>query len=106
VVGRGGGIGRAQHLGLADAGADVAVASHKLEHLQPVVKEIHGKGRKSLAVAVDVSQEKSVAAMVDTVLKQFPRIEILVNAHGISLRKPAVTSPIEDLHSGNPPCFK
>ena len=46
-------------LGLADAGADVAVSSRKLEHLQRVVKEIEAKGRKSLAVSADVSQEKS-----------------------------------------------
>jgi NAD(P)-dependent dehydrogenase (short-subunit alcohol dehydrogenase family) len=96
VVGGGGGIGRAQALGLADAGADVVITSRKLEHLEPVVKEIQKKGRKSLAVAVDVSEEKSVAAMVDTVLKKFPQIDILVNAHGISIRKPADTFPIEE----------
>lgn len=96
VVGGGGGIGRAQALGLADAGADVVIASRKLEHLEPVVKEILKKGRKSLAVAVDVSEEKSVTAMVDTVLKKFPQINILVNAHGISIRKPAETFPIDE----------
>jgi NAD(P)-dependent dehydrogenase (short-subunit alcohol dehydrogenase family) len=96
VVGGGGGIGRAQALGLADAGADVVVASRKMEHLTEVVKEIERKGRKSLAVAVDVSQEKSVTSMVDTILKKFPRIDILVNAHGISIRKPADTFPIDE----------
>jgi len=96
VVGGGGGIGHAQALGLSDAGADVIVTSRKLEHLEPVVKEIQGKGRKSLAVAVEVSQEKSVAAMVDTVQKKFSHIDILVNAHGISNRKPAETFPIDE----------
>jgi NAD(P)-dependent dehydrogenase (short-subunit alcohol dehydrogenase family) len=96
VAGGGGGFGHAQALGLADAGADVIVASRKLEHLEPIAKEIQGKGRKSLAIAVDVSEEKSVAAMVDTVLKEFPRIDILVNAHGISIRKPAETFPIDE----------
>jgi gluconate 5-dehydrogenase len=96
VIGGGGGIGHAQALGLADAGADVVVASRKLEHLEPVVKEIQGKGRKSMAVAVEVSQEKSVATMMNTVLKEFPRIDILVNAHGISIRKPADTFPIDE----------
>jgi gluconate 5-dehydrogenase len=96
VVGGAGGIGHAQALGLADAGADVAVASRKLEHLEPVVKEIQDKGRKSMAVTVEVSQEKSVVAMVDNVLKKFPHIDILVNAHGISIRKPADTFPIDD----------
>jgi NAD(P)-dependent dehydrogenase (short-subunit alcohol dehydrogenase family) len=96
VVGGGGGIGHAQALGLADAGADVVVASRKLEHLEPVSKEIKAKGRKSLAVTVEVADEKSVQAMVDAVLKEFPTIDILVNAHGISIRKPAETFPIDE----------
>jgi NAD(P)-dependent dehydrogenase (short-subunit alcohol dehydrogenase family) len=96
VVGGGGGIGHAQALGLADAGADVVVASRKLEHLELVVKEIQSKGRKSLAVSVDVTQEKSVQAMVDAILKKFPRIDILVNAAGIAIRKPADSFPVDE----------
>jgi gluconate 5-dehydrogenase len=96
VVGGAGGIGHAQALGLAEAGADVIVASRKLEHLEPVAKEIKAKGRKSLAVTVEVTDEKSVAAMVDSILKKFPTIDILVNAHGLALRKPAETFPIDE----------
>ena len=96
VVGGAGGIGRAQALGLADAGADVVVASRKLEHLEDVAKEIKAKGRKSLAVTVDVVVEKSVADMVDSVLKVFPHIDILVNAAGLAIRKPADSFPIDE----------
>lgn len=96
VTGGAGGIGRAQALGLADAGADVVVASRKLEHLEKVAEEIKAKGRKSLAVSVDVSNEKSVADMVAAVLKAFPQIDILVNAAGISIRKPADSFPIDE----------
>ena len=49
VTGGAGGIGRALALGLADAGADVVVTSRGLGHLEEVVKEIKGKGRKALA---------------------------------------------------------
>lgn len=94
VTGGAGGIGHAQALGLADAGADVIVASRKLDHLEKVVKEIKSRGRKSLAVSVDVADEKSVADMVTAILKSFPRIDILVNAHGLAIRKPADTFPI------------
>jgi NAD(P)-dependent dehydrogenase (short-subunit alcohol dehydrogenase family) len=96
VVGGAGGIGHAQAVGLADAGADVIVASRKLEHLEKVAEEIKTKGRKSLAVSVDVSDDKSVADMVDSVLKIFPRIDILVNAAGLAIRKPAETFPIDE----------
>jgi gluconate 5-dehydrogenase len=96
VVGGAGGIGHAQALGLAEAGADVVVVSRKLEHLEPVAKEIQARRRKALAVAVEVTDEKSVAAMVDSVLKKFPHIDILVNAHGLAIRKPADTFPIDE----------
>jgi len=96
VVGGAGGIGRAQALGLADAGADVAVASRNLEHLEKVAEEIKAKGRKSLAVSVNVVDENSVKAMADSVLKAFPRIDILVNAAGLAIRKPADAFPIDE----------
>lgn len=96
VVGGGGGIGHAQALGLADAGSDVIIASRKLEHLEPVVNEIKARGRKSLAVSVDVTQEKSVQEMVDAILKKFPRIDVLVNAAGIAIREPADIFPIDE----------
>jgi len=96
VVGGAGGIGHALALGLADAGADVIVASRKLEHLEPVANEIQSRGRKALAIPVEVTDEKSVTAMVDNVLKEFPRIDILVNAHGLAIRKPADSFPIKE----------
>jgi gluconate 5-dehydrogenase len=88
VVGGAGGIGHAQALGLAEAGADIIVASRKLEHLKPVAEEIKAQGRKSLAVPVEVTDEKSVAAMLDSALKEFPHIDILVN--------PADSFPVDE----------
>jgi len=96
VIGGAGGIGHAQALGLADAGVDVVVASRKLEHLEEAAKEIKAKGRQSLAVTVDVVDEKSVANMVGNILKVFSRIDILVNAHGLAIRKPADAFPIDE----------
>ena len=96
VVGGHGGIGKAIALGLADAGADVAVASRNLEALKGVVKEIEAKKRKSLAVTVDVVDEKIVNDMVDKVVKAFHHIDILVNAAGLAIRKPADTFPIDE----------
>ena len=96
VTGGAGGIGRAQALGLADSGADVVVTSRQMGHLQEVAGEIKAKGRKALAVTVDVVDEKSVAAMVKRVLEEFPRIDILVNAAGLAIRKPADSFPIDE----------
>jgi gluconate 5-dehydrogenase len=96
VVGGHGGIGRALALGLADFGADVVVASRKLEPLEKIAEEIQSKGRKTLAITVDLVQEQSVADMVDRILKVFPRINVLVNAAGVAIRKPAETFPIDE----------
>jgi gluconate 5-dehydrogenase len=96
VVGGAGGIGHAQALGLADAGADVVVASRNLEHLKKVSEEVKAKGKRSIPVTVNVTDEKSVAGMVENILKTFPRIDILVNAAGIAIRKPADTFPIDE----------
>jgi NAD(P)-dependent dehydrogenase (short-subunit alcohol dehydrogenase family) len=96
VTGGAGGIGHAQALGLADAGADVVVTSRQIGHLEDIAREITAKDRKSLAVSVDVVDEKSVADMVKRVLGEFPRIDILVNAAGIAIRHAADTFPIDD----------
>jgi NAD(P)-dependent dehydrogenase (short-subunit alcohol dehydrogenase family) len=96
VTGGGGGIGEALAVALADVGADVVVTSRKVEHLEKVTKEIRAKGRKALAISTDVSQQKSVEEMVAKVLKEFPRIDILVNVAGIAIRQPAETFVIDD----------
>jgi gluconate 5-dehydrogenase len=96
VVGGAGGIGHAQALGLADAGADVVVASRQLGHLEATTKEIAAKGKKTLAVSVDITQEQSVRAMVKQVMDTLGPIDILVNAAGIAIRQPAETFNIDD----------
>jgi 3-oxoacyl-[acyl-carrier protein] reductase len=80
VTGAGRNIGRAIALALSDAGASVAVVvrSNKAE-ADAVVKEVESKGGKALAVLADISDAKAVQAMADATLKQFGRIDILVN---------------------------
>jgi gluconate 5-dehydrogenase len=96
VVGGHGGLGKAIALALAEAGADVAVASRNMQALKSAAAEIESKGRKSLAVSVDIVNDKNVDAMVAAILKVFPRIDVLVNAAGLAIRKPADAFPIEE----------
>ena len=77
--GRGNSIGRAYALGLAGAGAAVAVADINGEGAQRVADEIIAAGGKAIAVAVDITSEASVAAMVQKVTAAFGGIDILVN---------------------------
>jgi len=79
VTGASRGIGRAIALGLAQSGADVAIASRKMEDLEKVSSEIKATGRKCLAVATHVGRLEETKNLVDKVMGEFGRIDILVN---------------------------
>lgn len=79
VTGGSRGIGKAIAVGLAQAGADVALASRKLPDLESVAQEIRQSGRKSLAVAAHVARMEEIKNLVDRVKEEFGRIDILVN---------------------------
>jgi gluconate 5-dehydrogenase len=96
VTGGCGGLGMAISLALAECGADIVIADIKLDAFKDIEEKCKALGRKSLAVSVDVTDEKSAADMVDKAMKVFPTLDILVNAHGIAIRKPADTFPVEE----------
>lgn len=83
VTGGGQGLGRAIALGLAQKGSDVAVCDINLNSAEGVAKEIASMGRKALALKVDVSNSTDVKSMVERVLAEFGRIDILINNAGI-----------------------
>ena len=74
-------MGKAFALGLAEAGADVAVSDVNLEsgQLQAVADEIQEMGRKSLSLKADISKKEDVKKLVKKVVKEFGAIEILMN---------------------------
>ena len=79
VTGASRGIGQATALGLARAGADVALASRKLPELENVADEIRKLGKKSLAVASHIGRMEEIGNLVSKVKDEFGRIDILVN---------------------------
>ena len=83
VTGAGRGIGRAIALGLAEAGADVAVASRSLPQLEEVAKEIRALGRRALPVPADTSNKTQVEAMIARAESELGPIDILINNAGI-----------------------
>ena len=86
VTGGGVGIGRSIAIEFARAGADVVVASRKLENLEPVAAEIETLGRHALALAVDVRQEDAVKELVERTVRDLGRLDVLVNNAGASFR--------------------
>ncbi len=86
VTGGGTGIGKSIAIEFARAGADVALCSRKLEHLEPVAQEIADLGRRTFAVALDVRQEDQVKGLVERAVSEFGRLDIMVNNAGASFR--------------------
>ena len=81
VVGARRNMGKGFALGLAEAGADVAVTDVNLEsgQLQAVADEIEQMGCKSLALKADISSQEEVKKLVDSVVQEFGTIDILMN---------------------------
>lgn len=90
VIGATSGIGRAIALGLADAGADVIPTGRRANLAQEAANEIEARGRRSLAMTMDVSDEKSIQAVADAAIEKFGKVDILVNAAGRTTRRPTL----------------
>ncbi len=84
ITGGSRGLGRAMALGFADAGADVAIASRKLEDCETAAGEIRRLGRSASAHACHVGRWDEIDRMVGEVYDRFGRIDILVNNAGLS----------------------
>jgi NAD(P)-dependent dehydrogenase (short-subunit alcohol dehydrogenase family) len=83
VTGASRGIGKAIAIGLAEAGADVAVASRSREYLAETADRIKALGRRSASVVIDVSLATSCAAGIDDAAGALAGLDILVNNAGI-----------------------
>ncbi|KAA6464670.1 glucose 1-dehydrogenase [Acidobacteria bacterium AB60] len=84
VMGGTTGLGYAISLGLAEAGADVVATSRRAEQVNTVAAEIEKLGRRSLLLTSDVLNRPSVQSLHDQVLQHFGKIDILVNAAGVT----------------------
>jgi len=92
ITGGSRGIGRATALGLARAGADIAIASRNLPDLEKVAEEIRELGGRALAVAAHVGRMEDINNLVTRVREEFGRIDILVNNAGAN---PTMDSALE-----------
>jgi NAD(P)-dependent dehydrogenase (short-subunit alcohol dehydrogenase family) len=90
VIGGTSGIGRAIAHGLAEAGANVVGTSRRIEQVEAVALEIEERGRRTLRVASDVSARDSLQNLLDECIKEFGKVDILVNSAGRTKRAPTV----------------
>jgi NAD(P)-dependent dehydrogenase (short-subunit alcohol dehydrogenase family) len=82
VTGAGRGIGKALAIGFGEAGASVALVARTVAQLEETAETIRASGGKALVVPTDVTKKDQVDRMVQTVLKQWGRIDVLLNVAG------------------------
>ena len=82
VTGAGRGIGAATALALAEAGADVVIASRTKEQLEEVAAGVADRGRRAAVVPCDLSDTDNLNGLVDTAMSEFGRVDVVVNNVG------------------------
>jgi NAD(P)-dependent dehydrogenase (short-subunit alcohol dehydrogenase family) len=99
VIGGTSGLGKAIAQGIAEAGADVVAASRRPDETRQVADEIQALGRRSLDATVDVRDRSSIELLQQKVLESFGKVDILVNAAGITHKTPTLECSEEDWNS-------
>ena len=89
ITGGSRGLGLQMVRAFADNGADVIIASRKLENCEEAANEVRAKGRRALAHAAHVGKWSEIDGLIDAAYKEFGRIDILVNNAGMSPRVPS-----------------
>ncbi|MGP4059656.1 SDR family oxidoreductase [Halobacillus sp. H74] len=89
------GIGRSVAIGLAEAGADIALLQRKPDQTD-VKEEIESLGRTCHIIACDLNDAEQVKGAIPSVVETFGKIDILLNAAGIQRRSDAVDFSEED----------
>jgi NAD(P)-dependent dehydrogenase (short-subunit alcohol dehydrogenase family) len=96
VIGGTSGIGRAIAMGLAEAGADVAPTSRRLDQVESTAREIEALGRRSLRATSDVTDRASLQGVLDAAVKDFGKVDILVNSAGRTKKAPTLDFSEQD----------
>ena len=96
VVGGSSGIGKVLALGLAKGGADVVSSARRKDLVDELAGEIEALGKRSLRVTCDVADRSSLERLLKACLDAFGKVDILVNAAGVTKRAPTLDYKEED----------
>ena len=96
VTGAARGIGHACALALAHAGADVVLGLRDAKTAAELAAEIDGMGRRTLRLQMDITSLEEIRTAIETAVKHFGRLDILVNNTGLGPSNPAEKVREED----------
>jgi NAD(P)-dependent dehydrogenase (short-subunit alcohol dehydrogenase family) len=89
VTGASSGLGVAFAVGLADAGADIAICARRVEKLEQTKAQVLESGRRCVAVQADVSNPDDCNRVVAETVEQLGKVDVLINNAGIGTAVPA-----------------
>jgi len=95
VTGGGRGLGKFIATGLAEAGADLALASRKIQNCQKVAEDLRKLGVRASAFPCDVAKVEDLENLVQATLNTYGRIDILVNNSGMTWGAPTLEYPLD-----------
>ena len=96
VTGGGRGIGEFIAAGLAEAGANLVIASRKVENCIEIAEKLAKEhGIKAIGVKCDLGSKEEIEALVDEAVKEFEKIDILVTNAGVTWGAPTLEFPRE-----------
>ncbi len=99
ITGGSRGLGREMVLAFAQNGADVVIASRKIENCEALAAEVEEKtGRRAVPVGCHVGEWRQCDALVDAAYETFGRVDVLVNNAGMSPLYPSLPEVSEDLY--------
>ena len=98
VTGGSRGLGRELVLAFAERGADVVIASRKLENCEAVADEVRARGRRALPLAYHAASWQGADDLAAAAYAEFGKVDVLVNNAGMSPLYPSVDAVTEDLY--------
>jgi NADP-dependent 3-hydroxy acid dehydrogenase YdfG len=96
VTGASSGIGEATALGLAVAGAAVALVARREDRLDALAERIRGAGGRALVIVADVTDRAEATEAVERAAAEFGRLDTVVNNAGVMLLGPIEDAPIDE----------
>jgi len=97
ITGGSRGLGHAMAMGFAAAGANLAIASRKIDSCESTVKEIRAMGRDGSAHGIHVGKWADCDRLFDEVYAKWGRCDVLINNAGLSPLYPSLVEHTEDL---------
>ena len=96
ITGASSGLGEATARLLSSQGATVVLGARRTERIESLASELNSKGGRALAVTVDVTRPEQVQALVDTAVKAYGRIDVMINNAGLMPHSPLERRKLDD----------